>query len=82
MTTTEKDKSKEVGNSDIDFAERKSKKKPSLQYDMHQLDDWADVMRQAIEIKDYPSGWFGGVNAKCGQGKAILNWILSHIEQD
>tara|TARA_B110000285_G_C14923992_1_gene514013 strand:- start:315 stop:434 length:120 start_codon:yes stop_codon:yes gene_type:complete len=39
-------------------------------------------MRQEIEIKDYPSGWFGGVNAKCGQGKEILGWIKSHIEQD
>ena len=45
MTTTEKDKSKEAGNADVDFSDRKSKKKPSLQYDMHQLDDWADVMR-------------------------------------
>lgn len=85
MTTTEKDNiSKDSGVAEANEQpdQRKSKKKPSLQYDMHQLDDWADVMRQEIEIKDYPSGWFGGVNAKCGQGKEILGWIKSHIEQD
>ena len=31
---------------------------------MDQLNDWADVMRDEIEIKDYQNGWFG-VNARC-----------------
>jgi len=31
-------------------------------------------MRYEIEIKDYPSGWFG-TNYQCTKGHTILSWI-------
>ena len=27
--------------------------------DFEQLEDWSEIMRSEIEIKDYPNGWFG-----------------------
>lgn len=26
---------------------------------LEQLENWAEIMRSEIEIKDYPNGWFG-----------------------
>ena len=49
--------------------------------DYQQLDEWAEIMRQEIEIKDYPSGWFG-TNYKCTKGHAILSWIQKYAEPD
>jgi len=50
-------------------------------YVYEQLEDWADIMRSEIEIKDYPNGWFG-TNHKCARGKDILEWILKYAEEN
>ena len=49
--------------------------------DYAQLEEWAEMMRQEVEIKDYPSGWFG-TNYKCTKGNVILAWIQKYAEQD
>ena len=38
-------------------------------------------MRDQIEVKDYPSG-FWGVNKSCAKGHDIYQWILKYAEQD
>ena len=50
-------------------------------YILEQLEDWADIMRQKITIKDYPNGWFGK-HLRCGKGQDIFEWILEHAEED
>lgn len=39
------------------------------------------MMRSEIEVKDYPSGWFG-TNYKCTKGHAILAWIQKYGEPE
>ena len=31
------------------------------------LEEWAEIMRYEIEIKDYPNGWFGK-HHRCAKG--------------
>ena len=50
-------------------------------YVFEQLDEWTEMMRQDIEIKDYPNGWFGQ-HQRCAKGQDIFGWILKHVEQD
>lgn len=50
-------------------------------YILEQLEDWADIMRQKITIKDYPNGWFGK-HLRCAKGQDIFEWILEHAEED
>lgn len=38
-------------------------------------------MRQEIQIKDYPNGWFNK-HLRCAKGQDILSWVLTHAEQD
>jgi serine/threonine protein kinase len=40
-------------------------------YILEQLEDWADIMRQKIPIKDYPNGWFGK-HMRCAKGLDIF----------
>ena len=49
--------------------------------DYFQLEEWAEIMRYEIEIKDYPSGWFG-TNYQCTKGHTILSWIQKYAEPD
>ena len=39
------------------------------------------MLRQEIEIKDYPSGWFGTAY-KCCKGHEIMSWIRQNAEED
>ena len=57
----------------------KSKPQPEqLQsYIVDQLEDWADIMRQEIQIKDYPNGWFNK-HYRCAKGQDIIDWVLEH----
>ena len=48
---------------------------------MEQLEDWTDIMRQKIKIKDYSNGWFGK-HLRCANGSDIYQWILEHAEED
>lgn len=62
--------------------EKKEKKVEQIQtYIVEQLEDWVDIMRQNIQIKDYPNGWFGK-HLRCAKGCDIFNWILQHAEED
>ena len=44
---------------------------------MEKLEDWADIMRAKIPIKDYPNGWFGK-HLRCAKGSDIFTWVLEH----
>jgi hypothetical protein len=48
---------------------------------LEQLENWAEIMRSEIEIKDYPNGWFGTYQ-RCANGQDIYGWILEHAEED
>ena len=48
---------------------------------LDQLEDWADVMRQEINITNFPNGWFSK-HMRCTKGSSIFTWILEHIEPD
>ena len=61
---------------------KNDQKKEQVQtYVLEQLEDWAEIMRAEIEIKDYPNGWFGK-HLRCARGQDIFLWILEHAEQD
>ena len=49
--------------------------------DFEQLEDWAEIMRSEIKIKDYPNGWFGK-HLRCAQGTDIQKWLLEHADPD
>lgn len=48
---------------------------------MDQLEDFADQIRQDIQIKDYPNGWFAK-HLRCAQGKDIYDWLFQHLNKD
>ena len=48
---------------------------------LEQLENWAEIMRSEIEIKDYRNGWFG-TYPKCAIGQDIYGWIIEHAEED
>lgn len=69
---------------DVDPIKTKSKKKDKNEiqnYVIEQLENWAEIMRGEINIKDYPNGWFGK-HLRCAQGQDIYGWILEHVEED
>ena len=71
---------------DVDPVKQKSKKKNEKNegiqnYVLEQIENWAEIMRGEINIKDYPNGWFGK-HLRCAQGQDIYGWILEHVEED
>ena len=50
-------------------------------YVMEQLEEWAEIIRSEIEIKDYANGWFAK-HLRCAKGQDIYGWIIEHVEPD
>lgn len=48
---------------------------------MEQLEEWAEIIRSEIEIKDYANGWFAK-HLRCAKGQDIYGWIIEHVEPD
>ena len=48
-------------------------------YQLEQLGEWAELIRNDIRVMDYKNGWFGK-HMRCVYGGDIYRWILEHVE--
>jgi len=58
---------KQKKGSDTGKKSRGGKNDEIQSFVLEQLENWAEIMRSEIEIKDYPNGWFG-VHQRCAIG--------------
>ena len=59
-----------------------SESQPSKQqsYVQEQLEEWATIMQDLVEIKDYPNGWLS-THKRCFKGNEMYKWILENAEK-
>jgi hypothetical protein len=50
-------------------------------YQLEQLGEWAELIRNDIKVMDYKNGWFGK-HIRCVYGGDIYRWILEHVESN
>ena len=48
-------------------------------FQLEQLEEIAELIRNEIHIQDYKNGWFSK-HIRCAQGGDIYKWILEHVE--
>ena len=50
-------------------------------YISDRLEDWVDIMRQNIPIKEHQNGWFSK-RLRCAKGQDIFYWVQHHAERE
>ena len=56
--------------------------KPVVQtYQLEQLGEWAELIRNDVKVQEYKNGWFGK-SLKCVYGGDVYRWILDHVESN
>ena len=48
-------------------------------YQLEQLGEWAELIRENVKVMDYKNGWFGK-HMRCIYGGDIYRWILENFE--
>ena len=51
-------------------------------YQLEQLGEWAELIRNDIQVHDYNLGWFKGTIRACVRGIDVYRWILTHVESN